>query len=115
EHSTGLPVSVNGSFYPKPDRKRIRLGDGHAESLWNEAIIARAAELLASRLAELAESVGDAWVIDLLRKAHDLHTRSVNSVEPIHRVWWTSLAQWLQTAAVVPTQAGSRGTTSSVW
>lgn len=37
EQSTELPLSVNGSFFPKPDRKRIRLDDD-PEGQWNRAI-----------------------------------------------------------------------------
>jgi len=115
EQSTELPLSINGSFFPKPDRKRIRLDDG-PESLWNEAIIDCAAKLLADSLEHLVDKIGDDWIVHLLRKAHDLSKRAeAGSVDGTHAVWWTCLEGALADRRIVPTLAGGHRTTRDVW
>ena len=65
ELPTGLPASVNGSFFPKRDRKSL-LTDGSPRGIWNRAIIDDAAQLLASNLERVVDLVGDLLVTQTL-------------------------------------------------
>ncbi len=108
EEETSLPVSVNASFFPKRDRKRI-LVDETRRGEWNRAIAQCAAKLVASRLETLSQVAGDRWTIDLLSAA-DKAAKSANT-----STGWDPTASWrphlwamLPTSRVVPTCSGAR-------
>ena len=114
EQSTELPISVNGSFFPKPDRKRIRLDDD-PEGTWNRAIIACAAQLVANSLEQLAAEVGDEWIVRLLSDAYRLSERvAIGSAEAAHGLWWDRLLETLPSQRIVPAITGGYGTLSEV-
>lgn len=56
--ATGMPVHVNGDFFPHASRQAIVLdGEGH-ERYWNEALIATAAAALAENFIRVRDLVG---------------------------------------------------------
>lgn len=106
DESTWLPVSLQGSFFPKPDRKRIRL-DNAPKDEWNRAIIEEAAALLAASLEEIRDAAGDYALVTLLTAALGLGRRELaNEVDRSFRSWWDRVAKTLPTADVVPTVLG---------
>jgi hypothetical protein len=106
DEATGLPLSVQGSFFPKPDRKRIRL-DNAPRDEWNRAIIDEAAMLVARSLHELRDVVGDEALVALLKAALELRQRArEKSVDKSFAAWWDHLARSLATAEVIPTESG---------
>lgn len=107
DEPTGLPVSLQGSFFPKPDRKRIRF-DNAPKDDWNRAIVAEAATLLAASLEEIRDAAGDNALITLLTEALELSRRErAREVDRSFGSWWHSLATTLPTANVVPTISGA--------
>ena len=106
EESTWLPVSLQGSFFPKPDRKRIRL-DNAPKDDWNRAIIEGAAALLAASLEEIRDAAGDDALVTLLTAVLELGRREfANEVDPSFGSWWDCVAKTLPIAEVVPTVLG---------
>jgi hypothetical protein len=106
DESTWLPVSLQGSFFPKPDRKRIRL-DNAPKDDWNRAIIEEAAAVLAASLEEIRDAAGDDALVTLLAAALELSRRELaGEVDPSFGSWWDCLANTLPTANVVPTVLG---------
>lgn len=56
--ATGMPIHVNGDFFPHASRQAIVLdGEGH-ERYWNEALIATAAAALAENFIRVRDLVG---------------------------------------------------------
>ena len=105
DEATWLPISVQGSFFPKPDRKRIRL-DNAPRDEWNRAIIDEAAMLVARSLEELRDVVGDEALVALLKAALELRQRArEKSVDKSFAAWWDHLARSTATADVIPTEA----------
>ncbi|MCU1484394.1 MAG: hypothetical protein JWN67_1140 [Actinomycetia bacterium] len=106
DEPTLLPFSVQGSFFPKPDRKRIRL-DNAPRDEWNRAIIAEAAALLARSLEPIRDAAGDEALVSILAAAFDLRRRAQSGeVDRSFATWWTELSRTLPTAEVVPTVSG---------
>lgn len=114
EQSTELPLNVNGSFFPKPDRKRIRLDDD-PEGQWNQSIIDCGAQLLARSLERMALEIGNRWIVRLIQAAHDLAERvNVANAEDANEIWWERVSEALATQRIVPSEAGGHGTVSEV-
>jgi hypothetical protein len=107
DESTWLPISVQGSFFPKPDRKRIRF-DTAPRDEWNRAIVDGAAALVAQSLEELRDTAGDEALVRLLSSALELQERAgVGEVDGSFAAWWDRLSSTVPTAEVVPSLAGT--------
>jgi len=73
---TGWGGHINGSFYPRTDRKSFEFADGTYRSEWNLDLLDSAAHLVAQNLERVAEAIGvsPTWEIlrDLQRVARDV-------------------------------------------
>ncbi|MDQ0802163.1 DUF3883 domain-containing protein [Arthrobacter sp. SLBN-112] len=73
---TGWGGHINGSFYPRTDRKSFEFADGTYRSEWNLDLLDSAAHLVAENLERIAEVTGvtSTWGIlrDLQRVARDV-------------------------------------------
>lgn len=117
EETTGLAVSVNGSFFPKRDRKSI-LVDSSRRGDWNRAIIECAAKTVASNLEAVTELAGDRWITQLLAAADSAaKSAHVSTGWDPARLWRPHLWAALPNSKVVPTCSSERRTigTALVW
>ena len=118
ETLTGLPVSVNGSFFPKKDRKSI-LVDSNPRGEWNRAIIECAVQAVSTNLEASTKKAGDDWILQLLKAAAELGEKSAGAAtawDPA-KLWRDPLWAKLPSAEVVRTHSGQRRTISTalVW
>ncbi len=107
---TRLPLSVNASFFPHTDRKRILVEQSRLGS-WNRAIVDCAAKIVASKLDVLAEVAGDRWTVEFL-SAVDAAAKSGSASKDWDpsKSWRRPLWEALPTSKVVPTCSGKRMT-----
>lgn len=106
EESTHLPLLINAEFYPASDRKRVRFDDA-PEGEWNRAAVRAAARVLASRLSELPELIGDDRLVALLKSARDLQSNPAQTdANAAMDAFWKEIVSDLPNTAVVPTIAG---------
>lgn len=69
---TGMPVHINGDFFPHASRQNIvREGEGH-ERYWNEALLATVAVTIGERFAHLRDRLGHRRLWHLGTKAFGL-------------------------------------------
>lgn len=66
---TGWGGHINGSFYPRTDRKSFEFADETFRSEWNLDLLDSAANLLAENLERIAKVVGVSSVWEILRDA----------------------------------------------
>lgn len=103
---TGLPVHIDASFYPRQDRKGIRL-DGGFRTEWNLAAINAAADLLADHVEEVSRQLGPRPFWELIQGAYRLKSQAspetralapiwdaLHEVLPEAQVMWTNNEEW---------------------
>jgi hypothetical protein len=100
EQLTGLPVSIDATFFPATDRKRIRFDDD-AVSHWNRAAIDAAARVIAANVERIAEALGDRAFVGFLRRSKEL-AQTPRSTRDRFDAIWQQLVAVLPDAAVVP-------------
>lgn len=100
EQYTDLPISIDATFFPATDRKRIRFDDD-AVSEWNRAAIDGAASLISSNIERVAEALGNRGFIDFLTRAKGLAQTDRPTNDHVDSIWENVLAV-LPQAAVVP-------------
>jgi hypothetical protein len=104
---SGLPGHVNGSFYPRTDRKTVRFEAGY-DSDWNRAAIAAVAKGLAESAVGLAEVLGIPAFWEFLGAITDLDNRA-DPGQPNHAATYlNALRAVVPDLAVVDTISGSR-------
>jgi hypothetical protein len=102
--STGLPLHVDASFFPRLDRKGI-LTEGF-EGEWNRAAIDCAAELVADNLELLARQLGHKRFWRLIRGAYDGRDRARRGSGESLGVFWGAMHRNLEEAEVMWTARG---------
>lgn len=114
EELTRLPISVNGSFFPKRDRKSVLI-DGTPRGEWNRMIVAEAARCLGDALERVNGLVEQTWIVRLLQASKQVHdaTSATSRWHP-DRIWWPAVQQALPAARVVPTCFDELGTIADV-
>ncbi len=103
---TGLPVHIDASFYPRQDRKGIRL-DGGFRTDWNRAAIDAAAHLLADDIEEISRQLGPRRFWALVRGAYRLSSEASPETQSLAPIWdalrgalpegqvmWTNSDEW---------------------
>ena len=101
---TGLPLHVDASFFPSPDRKSILLEGPEGE--WNLAAIERAGELVAEHLEELAHRLGSRPFWRLIRAAYDARSQPRRGVGDSFTSFWPAISAALGPAVVMETARG---------
>jgi hypothetical protein len=101
---TGLPVHVDASFFPLPDRKGIVL-DG-PEGDWNASAIDCDADLLATSLEPVSRALGAQRFWRLVRDAHAGRQRARRGAGHSFHVFWQAIAPRLASAVVMQTSRG---------
>lgn len=110
EQETGLPLHINGDFFPEPDRKSITLAGNKHQQAWNETLITCAAKHLAQHLIRLRDTLTPVAFWRILASALEVYGKSKNGHLPLPlsgfwdefsrvmdsepKVAWTSECQW---------------------
>ena len=109
QHKSGMPVHINGDFFPHASRQDIVLkGKGH-ERYWNEALLDTAAELLGENFELLRDRLGHARLWQIIASAFQIQKQlafewfwDVLSREAkAHPSVWTTGSTWQLPAEVV--------------
>ena len=116
EEPSHLPLLINADFVPASDRKRIRFDDSPVGD-WNRLAVRAAADLVASNLECLADTIGDKAFVCLVMAARDVSRRTNERIEPAFAEFWGRIVVSIATAAVVPSEGGHRGSpdTARLW
>jgi hypothetical protein len=72
EQSTGLPMHINGDFFPESDRKAIIFAGHQHEQAWNEMLIDAAAAELARDPEGLLKTLGNVQLWQTLARTYEL-------------------------------------------
>lgn len=104
EQSTGLPLHINGDFFPEADRKAIIFAGHQYQQKWNEMLIEAAAEELARNPEELLRIVGEQSFWQIVSKTYDL-SKNLNGPRCFKK-FWEELKTTVSEAPVVLTQHG---------
>jgi hypothetical protein len=72
EQSTGLPLHINGDFFPESDRKALIFAGHQHEQAWNEMLIDVAAAELARDPEGLLKTLGDVQLWQILTRAYEM-------------------------------------------
>ena len=106
EQRTGLPLHINGDFFPEPDRKQIIFAGHQHEQAWNEMLVEAAAKEIARDPEGLFEMLGHVQLWALLDRAYELDAKSSSHPECYKRIW-ERIKGAAALARIVPTQDGS--------
>ena len=113
EQSTGLPLHINGDFFPESDRKALIFAGHQHEQAWNEMLIDVAAAELSRDPESLLKVIGDVAFWQLIARAFDL-SRPSNHPACFKR-FWERMQVTASRARIAPTQGGSVDIPSSVF
>ena len=106
EQRTGLPLHINGDFFPESDRKHVIFAGHQHEQAWNEMLVEAAAEEIARDAEGLFEMLGHAQLWELLGRAYELDGKGSGHPECYRRIW-ELIKGAAPLARIVPTQDGS--------
>ncbi|MEW8288112.1 MAG: hypothetical protein AB2697_19190, partial [Candidatus Thiodiazotropha endolucinida] len=108
EQGTGLPLHINGDFFPEPDRKSITLAGKKHQQAWNEKLIACAAHHLAEHIIRLRDTLTPVAFWRILASAFDIHGKANKGHLPsILSSFWDEFKQVLDNSPKVAlTSAG---------
>ena len=87
EQSTGLPLHINGDFFPESDRKALIFAGHQHEQAWNEMLIDVAAAELARDPEGLLKTLGNVQLWQILSRAYELSKPSTNHPTCFKRFW----------------------------
>ena len=108
QQKTGMPLHINGDFFPHASRQDIVLrGEGH-ERYWNEALVATAAAIIGKNFALLRDSLGHKRLWRLGGDAFNVRERGVfaefwdqfGAAARTSDSVWTTANAWRSPAAV---------------
>jgi hypothetical protein len=103
EHQTGLPLHINGDFFPSSDRKRILL-DVDYQGRWNSAAIEGAARALARGLAEVRDLMPYGAFWGLLNSIWEEGQKGTYGETP--HIFWNHLEPSLKIVPIAYTSKG---------
>jgi len=81
QKSTGLPLHINGDFFPESSRKSLVFEGGQEKQHWNELLIEAAANSISENLELLIDEIGHIQLWNLLNKARELSKNSGKGLE----------------------------------
>jgi hypothetical protein len=109
--TTGMPVHVNGDFFPHASRQAIVLEGEQHDRYWNEALIAAAAAALAENFVRLRDLLGPTrlWTLALAafqrkgEKAFSAFWEKLSKVVSVTPSVWSTQGTWcLPNQAALP-------------
>ena len=104
--ASGLPLHINGDFFPETDRKEVVFKGNQYQQHWNEMLIHESASLLANNSKFLLEELGDQAFWTLIQRAFRF-TSSQLGYPDIYETYWKKLKDKLFNEAIVRTSDGS--------
>ena len=106
EQSSGLPLHINGDFFPESDRKAVIFKGHQHEQAWNEMLVEAAAEEIARDPEGLLNMLGHVQFWQILGKAYELNSRQ-SAVPACYGHLWERLKATATRAHIVQAQDGS--------
>lgn len=105
EQTTGLPLHINGDFFPESDRKAVIFAGHQHEQAWNEMLIDAAATEIARDPEALLQKLGHIQLWQILSRAYDL-SKSQNHPS-CYTSFWEQLKVTASQSQIVIAQDGS--------
>lgn len=91
QQSSGLPLHVNGDFFPTSSRKAA-IFEGHQhQQAWNETLVRAAAATVAEHLERLRDSVGHVALWELIKSAEQVSKRRQPEHPDCYGAYWKEL------------------------
>ena len=112
QESTGLPLHINGAFFPSNSRRNLHFSgitlSNYAK--WNEVIINKASSALSINAVTIVDFIGFEQYLKLVKMFHALHEmnfRATHGKEKVLKFFWSSAKIHLPNIAFVKTISGA--------